>query len=365
VIPRERRNRTCGASRTGPARVVASIALSAPIVAGLVGTATLIACAKRACQGSPPASVTGTGRSAAGPATNERSAHPVVTPVEGPSWLRQLGLEVSQTQMGEMGGTARPPESRRREPEIAVATSPPVSPLVAALRRVVGSLGAGGGRPAALDERFQLTGEDLFRLDCQSCHGPDGAGAPPEIPSLVGPVRAISPASLLVRMKAMGRPIPASLAKLLASQARAAIRDRLAAGGEKMPPFRHMRDDEIDALLDYLERLAGAASPAHPTTPVAASAARVGEHLVKGTCHVCHDATGPGRGHMAMMRRIVPSLASFPRELSLDAVTRQVERGSSGMTMMMGGPQMPALPYVTEEEIAAAYLYLAYYTPQP
>ena len=33
--------------------------------------------------------------------------------------------------------------------------------------------------------------------------------------------------------------------------------------------------------------------------------------------------------------------------------------------MMMGGTQMPAFPYFTEEEIAAAYFYLEGYPPKP
>lgn len=68
---------------------------------------------------------------------------------------------------------------------------------------------------------------------------------------------------------------------------------------------------------------------------------------------------------MMMMSGLIPSLASMPREQSLDAVVRQVRYGSSGMMAMMGGPRMPAFPYLTDEEIAAAYLYLAYVPPEP
>lgn len=68
---------------------------------------------------------------------------------------------------------------------------------------------------------------------------------------------------------------------------------------------------------------------------------------------------------MAMMRGIVPSLESFPKQNSIQQVTRQVKLGSSGMMTMMGGERMPAFPYITEEECAAAYLYLVDYPPRP
>ena len=68
---------------------------------------------------------------------------------------------------------------------------------------------------------------------------------------------------------------------------------------------------------------------------------------------------------MAMMRGIIPSLASMTEEKSLQDVVRQVETGSSGMMMMMGGSAMPALPFITQEEAAAAYLYLLKYPPKP
>lgn len=86
---------------------------------------------------------------------------------------------------------------------------------------------------------------------------------------------------------------------------------------------------------------------------------------MKGTCHVCHDATGPGSGHMMMMRGTIPSLASFPEEKSPDDLIRKVRYGASGMMGMMGGGRMPTFRYLTEEEIVAAYLYLANYPPRP
>ena len=49
-----------------------------------------------------------------------------------------------------------------------------------------------------------LHGSDLYRLNCQGCHGESGLGAPPEIGSLIDPVRATSAALVAQRMKKVG-----------------------------------------------------------------------------------------------------------------------------------------------------------------
>ncbi len=255
-----------------------------------------------------------------------------ITPVEGPSWLKHLGLRVSQTQLGQMGGDHSIPATPRHEPR-------------------------------DLKSFFTLAGADLYRMNCRACHGPQGTGAPPEINSLIGPVQAMSPALIRQRMKARGVDLAPSMVRSMAAQAETSIRQRLLKGGEKMPAFAYLRDDEVNALLAYLEKLANVPESPRPEPLVQESAGRVGQNVVKGTCHICHNATGPGGGHMAMMRGIIPSLASFPQEQSLADVIRQVHYGSGMMMRMMGGDRMPALPYLTDEEIAAAYFYLQKYPP--
>lgn len=288
----------------------------------------------------------------------------LVTAVQGPSWLKHLGLTIPQTRFGQMGGTAPAPSTGRSEPEPGGA-NPSSQSLGGAMGRFM--MGIRQGKAADLEEQsFVLSGADLYRLNCRSCHGPDGQGAPPEINSLIGPVQATSAALLMERMKKRGSPIDKSMAEQLAAPSEADLRERLRKGGKKMPSFEHLRGDEVEALLGYLETLAGLPPTERSRMLVPQSVARVGEHLVKGTCHICHDATGPGGGHMAMRSGIIPSLESFPRQQSVDSVIRQVQYGSSGgMMPMMGGPQMPAFPYLTKEEVAAAYFYLAHYPPKP
>jgi len=291
----------------------------------------------------------------------------VVTPVRGPSWLKQMGIfDIRATAMGEVGGYDPPPPSPRKEPEFPVET---------ARSGYAMGMGMGGmmGRSYSnyrlspseierlMDERFSLAGNDLYRLNCRSCHGPNGNGALPEINSLIGPFQGTSVALLEERMKKLGRPIGENLAKELAAQAEENIRQRLQKGGKKMPPFRHLDREEVNALLKYLKAHVGAPESQGKEILVVQSVSRVGEHLVKGTCRICHDATGPGVGRMGMMRGTIPSLASFPWEQSMQSVVWQVELGSR--MMMMGGQRMLSYPYITTEEAAATYLYLLQYPP--
>jgi mono/diheme cytochrome c family protein len=259
------------------------------------------------------------------PAVSAREAS--VTPVEGPSWLKHLGLRVSETRLGEMGGGPSISPTPRREPDYPNRNN------------------------------FAVTGADLFRINCRACHNPEGTGAPPEINSLIGPVQGMSPVLIRQRMKARGLDVDDSMVRDMAGQAEAAIRERLRQGGKKMPAFKYLRPDEVNALLAYLKQLAHVPGTRPGEQLVHESAIHMGEEVVKGTCHICHDATGPGGGRMQMMWGIIPSLASMPRERSLGSVVQQVEYGSR-MMMMMGGERMPPLPYLTEQEVAAAYYYL-------
>lgn len=299
----------------------------------------------------------------------QETTAPKVTPVIGPSWLKHLGIsETRKTAMGRMGGDMPAPTSERKEPDISAGEEGYGRPrgMGGMMHRMFSIFRSDHEEVAKLmNETFVLGGSDLYRLNCQSCHGPDGAGSPPEIKSLIDPVRGASPTLVMQKMEEMGRPIDLEFAKELAANADSTLRARLQNGGEKMPPFKHLRGDEVEALLNYLKVLADVPASERKDILVTQSVARVGEHLVKGTCHICHDATGPGGGHMAMMRGIIPSLASFPQQLSMQQVVRQVELGSSGMMAMMGGQTMPAFPYIMEDESAAAYLYLAEYPPQP
>jgi mono/diheme cytochrome c family protein len=216
---------------------------------------------------------------------------------------------------------------------------------------------------AILNEKFAVSGADLYRWNCQACHGPDGQGATPEINSVLGPVQGTSPVMTRKRLEARGLDVDDDMIQQVTELAEASLRDRFQHGGKNMPSFEYLRADEVEALFGYLEKLASVPPTKRDGLLVPESAARVGEHIVRGTCHVCHDATGPGSGHTAMTQGTIPSLASIPRDHSLSGIVHQVQYGSSSTMKMTGGDVMPAYPYFTEEEIAA--LYLVAYSHRP
>jgi mono/diheme cytochrome c family protein len=266
-----------------------------------------------------------------------------VTPVSGPSWLDHTYTSFDATSMGRMGQNT-PPPAVRYEPK---------------WNQLAGS--------EDLNERFVLSGSDLYRLDCESCHQPDGHGSPPEIHSLIEPVRATSAVLMEQRMKAMGRPIAPAMARQMAAAAEAAIRERLKNGGQKMPPFSHLEGAEVESLIAFLRQLAGVPGAEKEQIRIAEPFTRVGEHLVKGTCHICHGSTGPGTDPEALLRDILPSLASFPRDKTIFYVIRKATQGAPiemGPLRQPSGGRMPVFSYLTADEVAAAYLYLIIYPPR-
>jgi mono/diheme cytochrome c family protein len=274
--------------------------------------------------------------------------------VQGPSWLKHLGLTVSQTHMGQMGGTEVIPAAHGNQSATAPAT------LNSILQRFLTTFRSSPEQAAAtLNEKFTVSGADLYRWNCQSCHGTDGQGAAPEINSVIGPVQGTSPLLTKKRMEARGLDVDDDMVQQVSELAEGSLRDRLQHGGKSMPSFEYLRPDEVEALYGYLEKLASVPPTKRDGLVVPESASRVGEHIVRGTCHVCHDATGPGAGHAAMVQGTIPSLASLPKEHSLSGVVHQVRYGSCGMIKRAGEEVMPAYPYFTEDEIAAVY-FLAY-----
>jgi mono/diheme cytochrome c family protein len=283
-------------------------------------------------------------------------------PLTGPSILRSLALGIDMSPLGRLGGEGQATEGRLP------------ADFAAAVRKAAGQAGRNDeAARAALEATFQVDGAAIYRLDCRACHGADGTGKPPAVASILGPARALSPAQHEEAMRAAGaRPRP-EMAKELAQQADQALRQRLAEGGKKaklpylevMPAFAHLTPSEIAALEEYLKQLARAPGVARPTLRTPESALRIGEHVVRGTCRICHDATGSGAGHSMMMAGLVPALIGMPEQLSLEAMVHKVRHGwqaMAGLSHQMS--RMPIYPYLSDEEVAAAYLYLAYIPPQ-
>ncbi len=270
-----------------------------------------------------------------------QSQSPHVTGVEGPSNFHRLSLPIESSAMGRTGLLGPPPGSR-------AASSPEPSYS----ESIVGSA--------------TLTGADLYRLSCRSCHREDGSGAPPEINGLLGPVQATSAALMEHRMKERGRPITAAFARELAAGSMKDLIHRLKVGGQKMPSFAYLSDREAEALIGYLNQLAGLPVARREQT-VTESAARVGELLVKGTCHICHDATGRWPTPEELLQGVVPPIARFTAERTMPEIVRKVRHGAPvemGLVPFPYRGRMPVFDYLRDEEVVSAYLYLMTYPPR-
>lgn len=248
-----------------------------------------------------------------------------VTPVAGPSWLHKLGVDYRDTSLGRGAGRYGPNPS-----DLATERKP---------------------LTVTLGQTVTLTGADLYRVNCQACHRAEGTGAPPEIKSVLPVVQG------------------STLQEMRGKVTREDLYTRIEKGGQKMPARGHLTRGDIDVLYAYLTNLAGAGRGRNAATPKeTVSADRLGENVVKGTCHICHDATGPRPTEKAMLEGAIPSLASVMRDKSIVDFVNKVERGAPAV---MGEPpvphrgRMPVFYYLTDNEIAAAYKYLHAYPPRP
>jgi len=267
-----------------------------------------------------------------------------VTTVMGESWLAHLNRPFDETSMGKTGRLGPP------------APGP----------------GEDGARwlPASLSsvarQNVTLHGSDLYRLNCQGCHGESGQGAPPEINSVINPVRATSVVLVMERMKAVGMDINRVEAAKLAQQASAALVQRLHVGGQNMPPFPHLSEAETRSLVAYLNQLAGVPGAEGRQIAVTESPLRIGEHIVKSTCHTCHSATGPNPAPQQIWEGAIPPLSTLAARRSQPEFIHKVTHGAP---ILMGTPpmlyrgRMPVFYYLSEQEAADVYLYLTLRPP--
>jgi mono/diheme cytochrome c family protein len=270
----------------------------------------------------------------------------VVTPVEGESWLVQRHRTFAVTSMGKSSGVYGPAASMPGE-------SPP-HPALQLSNKFTG-------------QSTRLSGADLYRLKCQACHGASGTGAPPEINSVIDPVRATSASLYIARMKKVGMDVTSKDAAALAAQAKHTLLERLRKGGTDMPsPNPDLTGAEVTSLFAYLRQLAGIPGAEKQQVPVVEPPLRVGEHIVKSTCHICHAAVGHNPSPSELLEGQIPPLNSFTARLGLNEFVTKVTAGASAQE---GSPpasvrgHMPVFTYLTPDEAADAYLYLSQYPP--
>jgi len=168
------------------------------------------------------------------------------------------------------------------------------------------------------------------------------------------------------RMKKVGMDMSRADAAVLANQSKATLLQRLHNGGTDMPPFPHLTEPEVRAILAYLNQLAGVPGAERQQAVVEESPVRVGEHIVKSTCHICHNAAGPNPNPEQISQGAIPPLSTLTTRTNLPEFVRKVR---SGAPIVMGTPallcrgRMPVFYYLSENEAADVYMYLKRYRP--
>ena len=237
-----------------------------------------------------------------------------VTAAAGPSLLTRLKTGVDAASFGRAGYVGAPP-----------ACAEPAAPAPAGW----------------LVDGFDLTGEDLFRINCRSCHGVGAKGLGADIPSVLAKIRGAA-------QQAAGGDTSGELS----------VRHRLLVGGQVMPSMAHLTAAESDLLLGYLGAIAGT-GPGSTTATVHVPAVRVGEHVAKAVCQICHDAA-PGRVRPPSDQTL-SALSEFPAKYSVRDFVHRVVRGGA---MAPAPGHKPRLDYLRREELEAAYVYLIGFPPE-
>ena len=263
-----------------------------------------------------------------------------VSPVTGESWLTHLHRSFDETSMGKTGRLGPPHElSRNASIEFLRVDRP---------------------------QPVTIHGADLYRWNCRGCHGESGLGAPPEINSVINPVRSSSAALVMERMKKVGMDMSRAEAANLARQSHEALLQRLHNGGQDMPAFPHLNEREIGSLVAYLRELADVPNAAGQQIAIDETPERIGEQIVKSTCHVCHSASGSNPEPAQLAAGAIPPLSTLTGRVNKMEFIQKVTLGAP---IAMGDPgiicrgRMPVFDYLSQEEVADAYLYLTRYPP--
>jgi mono/diheme cytochrome c family protein len=269
-----------------------------------------------------------------------------ITPVTGESWLHQLGRSFDETSMGKTWQLGPASEVNYGPTRLRTRTVP---------------------RSTNPNSRVEIVnGSGLYRINCQGCHGEFGLGAPSEIPSLIDPVRASSAALVGQRMKKLGMELSQRQIAEFANQSRGALLKRLHEGGQDMPSFGYLNELEMRSLVAYLNQLADVPGAEKKANVIRESPVRIGELIVKSTCHTCHAATGANPTPAEMFAGAIPPLSAIPTRVDQAQLVRKVTRGAPvamESTVSLYRGRMPVFTYLTEDDAANVYAYLAQYPP--
>ena len=167
---------------------------------------------------------------------------------------------------------------------------------------------------ASLNQDTFVTGIDIYRLNCASCHETDRAGNPPHYPSL------LSVKAELTRME---------------------IYNIIDKGKDRMPAFPHLTAQEKEALVAFLldEKLQS----------VGMSSGLTGERLFKSNCASCHRAT---------IHDSKPSNICMMEAAPLAGATTRFTKEEFFKIMKSGICYMPSFDHFTSSETEALYAFL-------
>ncbi|NOY93714.1 MAG: c-type cytochrome, partial [Deltaproteobacteria bacterium] len=173
---------------------------------------------------------------------------------------------------------------------------------------------AGSAAPARV-------GREVFRMNCQGCHGAGAAG------SARGPA-----------LTKMGTALAAGAGDGI-------VRARLAGGGQEMPPFTHLSRPEVDAVIGFLVELGGGrARPEARVAPLAGAA--LGEHLYRSNCAGCHGDE----------RTVTTGISCRPANLA--GATQRFTKQQVMNLLNVGTGPMPAFAHLKDSERDAIWTYL-------
>ncbi|MFW2438225.1 MAG: c-type cytochrome [Arenicellales bacterium] len=129
-------------------------------------------------------------------------------------------------------------------------------------------------------------GEHLYIQNCAACHGYDGNG---------------------------GMGVPLSLPDFLSTASNDYLFKTIRNGrpGRIMPAFKHISDDDVDSIINYIRSWSDSIPPLYSKKPVKGDVAH-GNQLFQEHCAECHGETGtggPGTGVTMSRPRKLPILA--------------------------------------------------------
>jgi cytochrome c oxidase cbb3-type subunit 3 len=190
------------------------------------------------------------------------------------------------------------------------------------------------GSVPVIDPNLAFKGEELYNQNCVFCHQADAIGKPGVAPSLTNKeFLAIAPVDFLVTTITDGRP------------------------GTGMPPFAHLGEENINAIVAFLRSHATLPSrilevDAQPHTQ---GDPRLGQQWFDQVCATCH---GPeGNGYAAGGTGTAIGKSGFLDKVSDGFIRTTVKEGRSNTRMLpFQGPE--ALADLSDNEIDDIIAYL-------